>query len=191
MGTEPLQRFRVLIVPGLNGSGVEHWQSHWERRFPYFERVHQLAPHIPDLPVWSAQLDSSLRQSDRPALIVAHSFGCLATVDLLRIGAKNVVAALLVAPADPWKFGVASALKSARLPCPSIVVGSMNDPWMRAQSAADWAHLWGSEFINAGYLGHINAESELADWPSGIALLTELAETAGTAPKRHYVGAQT
>lgn len=178
-----LQGFRVVLVPGLHGSGTKHWQTHWKRKFPRFEQVHQRAPHIPDLPVWSEQLHAVLRQSDRPTVVVAHSFGCLATVHRVHMGTANVVAALLVAPADPWKFGVAEVLKSVRLPCPSIVVSSMNDPWMPAASAADWARCWGSTLINAGYLGHINAESGLAEWPAGFSILKRLAESASLVRK--------
>ncbi|WP_043439122.1 alpha/beta hydrolase, partial [Cupriavidus sp. HPC(L)] len=29
----------ILTVPGLHGSGPEHWQSRWERRFPDWQRV--------------------------------------------------------------------------------------------------------------------------------------------------------
>jgi predicted alpha/beta hydrolase family esterase len=31
----------LLIIPGLNGSEREHWQSHWERELPDACRVMQ------------------------------------------------------------------------------------------------------------------------------------------------------
>src|SRR3954465_11398836 len=72
--------FRVLVLPGLYGSGPEHWQSRWQRLYPFFERVEQAQWDVPDLDAWSERLDESLRTAALPTLIVAHSFGCLTTV---------------------------------------------------------------------------------------------------------------
>lgn len=167
--------FRVLIVPGLHGSDHRHWQSRWQCLHPSFERVVQERWDVPHLPTWSERLAQGLRQSAQPTLIVAHSFGCLATLHRAQAGAPNLVGALLVAPADPAKFGVAESLLKTRLACPSVMVGSLNDPWMESRRAAEWAKIWGSEFVDAGALGHINAESGLGDWPFGLALLQRLA----------------
>ncbi|MEJ7805316.1 MAG: alpha/beta hydrolase, partial [Telluria sp.] len=49
---------------------------------------------------------------------------------------------------------------------------------MRADSAAIWARRWGCELVDAGPLGHINAESGLGDWSAGQYLLRRLAEQA-------------
>jgi predicted alpha/beta hydrolase family esterase len=83
-----------------------------------------------------------------------------------------------VAPADPDKFGVAELLPALALPCPSILVSSTNDPWMSGASAAAWAGRWGSELVDGGRLGHINADSGLGDWPFGADLLHRLADRA-------------
>lgn len=189
MDTKLKWNARVLIVPGLNSSGPEHWQTRWERLYPGFERVEQERWDQPVLEVWSERLDRALRCSNRPTLIVAHSFGCLTTVHCAAAMQSNVVGALLVAPADPAKFGVTEQVTGIRLPFPSIVVGSTNDPWMESRHAARWAKTWGSEFINAGALGHINAESELGDWQFGQRLLQRLALTAGV-PATHRASAQ-
>jgi hypothetical protein len=49
---------------------------------------------------------------------------------------------------------------------------------MGAPRAAQWAARWGSTFIDAGALGHINAASQLEDWPYGLARLQALADLA-------------
>jgi predicted alpha/beta hydrolase family esterase len=85
---------------------------------------------------------------------------------------------LLVAPADPANFGLVDRFPKTTLPFPSILVGSTNDPWMEVQDASRWASVWGSEFINAGALGHINAESGLGDWPFGLIQLRRLVSRA-------------
>ena len=168
-----LADFRVLVVPGLHGSGAEHWQSRWQRLYPSFERVEQDRWDTPDLPVWSQRLQEVLQRDVRPTLIVAHSFGCLTTVHRVAADAGLIAGALLVAPADPVKFAVADAVQVA-LPFPSIVVGSGDDPWMSASRAEHWAGVWGSEFVYAGEVGHINAESGLGDWVEGQEVLGRL-----------------
>jgi hypothetical protein len=79
-----------------------------------------------------------------------------------------------VAPADPEKFDIARILRQAALPCPSTLIGSDNDHWMEPHRAAWWASQWGSEFVNAGALGHINADSGLGDWLFGWAQFQRL-----------------
>lgn len=176
-----LSEFRVLVAPGLDDSGPEHWQSRWQRLYPAFERVRQDDWQQPDLPRWSERLAEVLAQQARPTLIVAHSFGCLTTVHraaalLARQGsAAPIAAALLVAPADPDKFGVSEAVRQ-RLPFPARVIGSDNDPWMSAARARYWAEVWGAQFHNAGARGHINADSGLGDWTEGQQWLLELLE---------------
>jgi len=169
-----LQDFRVLVVPGLHNSGPGHWQSRWQDLHPDFERVEQGDWDVPDLDAWSERLAIALRKSSRPVVIVAHSFGCLTTVHRIGEDAGTIVGALLAAPADPQKFGVAERLHDVRLPIPSIVVGSTNDPWMAGHRTAYWADCWGSDFFNAGPLGHINAESGLGDWRFGQFCLQQL-----------------
>ena len=178
-----LDQFRVLIAPGLQNSGPEHWQSRWQRLFPAFERVEQDDWEEPDLARWSVRVDE-LRQrggsggDQRPTLIVAHSFGSLATVHSVARDPAGIAGVLLVAPADPDKFNVAALLPHQALPVPSITIGSTNDPWMAAPRAELWARRWGSRFIDGGALGHINAESRLGDWPEGLEILYFLAEKA-------------
>jgi predicted alpha/beta hydrolase family esterase len=177
MARSSILDFRILIVPGLHGSGPDHWQSRWQRLYPYFERIEQAQWDVPDLAAWSEQLDRVLRISTQPALIVAHSFGCLTTVHCAASTAPNILGALLVAPADPRKFGISEILRKVKLPFASIMISSTNDPWMKSRCASYWASVWGSEFVNAGALGHINAESNLGDWRLGLSKLQCLAAT--------------
>lgn len=175
-----LSEYRVLIVAGLNNSGADHWQTRWQQRYPDFERVEQEHWDQPELPRWSERLEQILRKSSRPTLIVAHSFGCLTTMHAAGLGKFKLAGALLVAPADPEKFGVVQTLHQARLNCPALVIGSTDDPWMTSSRAANWAEIWGCEFVNAGALGHINAESGLGDWPFGLSQLARLLRTVKT-----------
>ncbi|MGN1057635.1 MAG: RBBP9/YdeN family alpha/beta hydrolase, partial [Comamonas sp.] len=61
-----------------------------------------------------------------------------------------------------------------RLPFPSILVGSRNDPYCSLERAQQMAQAWGSQWVNAGAAGHINSDSGLGAWDAGHALLQQL-----------------
>jgi len=176
-----LSSFRVLVAPGLYNSGPLHWQSRWQCLYPAFERVEQEKWDAPVLEVWSQRLQHQLRQSEQPTLVIAHSFGCLTTVHAALTDIPNLAGALLVAPADPDKFDVSQAVRG-QLPVPAIVVGSLNDPWMESGRARQWAQTWGADYVDAGALGHINAESNLGDWLYGQSLLQRLVQQTSLFP---------
>jgi predicted alpha/beta hydrolase family esterase len=56
----------------------------------------------------------------------------------------------------------------------TIVVASTNDPWVSIERAAFFAEKWGSEFINIGDAGHINAMSGHYQWQEGMDLLKKI-----------------
>ncbi|WP_439682782.1 putative esterase of the alpha/beta hydrolase fold [Cupriavidus oxalaticus] len=179
------RHLQVLTVPGLHGSGPGHWQSCWEQRFPDWQRVEQHDWSRPSLPLWAERVSEGVmraqRVASRGAVLVAHSFGCLASLRQASLDPAGIAGALLVAPADPDKFGVAGLLPTYRLPFPTILVASRNDPWMPQRTAFSWGTLWGSELVDAGNLGHINADSGLGDWAEGLALLGTLLQRIAVA----------
>lgn len=164
-----------LIVPGLHGSGNTHWQSWLERRLPYSRRVEQPDWTSTDLDRWSAVLRQEVRLGLGKSLIIAHSFGCLAAIDVLRSGCPRIGAALLVAPADPTHFGIPDARLAARLSVPTILVASHNDPWMSFERATSWSQQLGCWLFDAGHAGHINVASGHGPWPDGLDLVAALA----------------
>lgn len=166
----------VLIVPGLHGSGPDHWQTWWQAEDTAAARVEQDDWHAPDLERWSARVREVLDRVVEPAWLVAHSFGCLACVHASAERPERVAGALLVAPANPDRFGVRSALPDRPLPYPSLLVSSLNDPWLPSFDALEWADRWGSHLVDLGEAGHINAEAGYGPWPQGRALFRELQE---------------
>lgn len=161
---------RLLIIPGLRNSGAAHWQSWLQSLHRRAVRVQQSDWEHPDLDRWAEHLAETLERhgGDRggPWLVAAHSFGCLALARYLQLHpAAPVVAALLAAPADPDKFGVAPLLPVQALPIPSVMVASDTDPWMPAWKARNWATRWGSRWVNLGDAGHINADAGFGPWP--------------------------
>jgi predicted alpha/beta hydrolase family esterase len=165
---------RVLVVPGLHSSGPAHWQTWLEAHYRSSARVVQDDWGTADLDRWTERVALAIaRDPDARWVAVGHSFGCLAIARHIARGGAGLHAALLVAPADPEKFGVASRLPQGKLGVPSVVVGSDTDPWMRVDSARAWSRIWGSHFINLGDVGHINVESGFGPLPQAKTL-TEL-----------------
>jgi predicted alpha/beta hydrolase family esterase len=164
----------TLIVPGLHGSGEDHWQSWFEWQISDSVRVEQSDWSTPDLSRWSARVHRAINRNSGRIYIVAHSFGCLAAVQTAHDYGERIAGIMLVAPADPARFGLQHAIANGVLGAHSIVVASTNDPWMSIESAAAWAEAWGSELINLGAAGHINAVSGHGAWPRGLAIYRSL-----------------
>jgi predicted alpha/beta hydrolase family esterase len=159
---------RLLVVPGLHNSGPMHWQSWLQALHPGAVRVEQKRWNDPALERWAERLISTVdrhAQGDLPWLVAAHSFGCLALVRALALRPDLPIAgALLVAPADPDRFGLAEALPHKALPVTTTMVTSDTDPWMRSTQARAWAQRWRCHTVNLGDAGHINAESGFGPW---------------------------
>ena len=64
-----------------------------------------------------------------------------------------------------------------KLPFKTLVVCSSNDPFVTPERAAFFANAWGADLENIGPCGHINGDSNLGDWPQGLALLAKLSDT--------------
>jgi len=166
------QPVRLLIVPGLHDSGPAHWQTQLQGRHRGALRVQQHDWSVPDLERWADRIIETLAREPRGRwLAVAHSFGCLALARALLRGAPAIEAAVLVAPADPLKFGVADLLPCHPLPVPSTLAASRTDPWMAFGSAVYWSRVWCCQFVDVGDAGHINVASGHGPWPLGHRLV--------------------
>ncbi|HSC67882.1 MAG TPA: alpha/beta hydrolase [Cellvibrio sp.] len=169
-----LLRQPVLIVPGLRNSDEHHWQSLWQAHLPHSKRIQINDWATPDLDKWKAAIRAELAQLDRPAVVIAHSFGTLASASIAAEFPAQIAALFLVAPADPDKFQIAPRLPQTYLPVPAKIIASSNDPWLTDSKAAYWALQWGADFLRLKNVGHINSESKLGFWPEGLTQLQEL-----------------
>ena len=171
----------VLILPGWQGSSPDHWQSRWEHSYGY-SRVEQhdwLRPLRGD---WIARLEDVLLACDGPAVLVAHSLGChhVAAWASHSLNTHRVKAALLVAPPDLGRDDMRALLPSwspvilDALPFASSLFASSNDPYCSLVRARQFAAAWGTECTDAGPCGHLNADSQLGDWPQGHERLRQL-----------------
>jgi predicted alpha/beta hydrolase family esterase len=174
----------VLLLPGWQNSGTDHWQSRWEALHGY-RRVDQHDWMTPKRGDWMARLEEVVLGCDGPVVLVAHSLGChlAAAWAAHSQNTGRVVGALLVAPPDTERADVRDLLPSwapislDRLPFASVLAASRDDPFGAFDRAQSMARAWGSRFVDLGERGHINAESGLDDWPQGIAWLNELITT--------------
>lgn len=179
-------RTTYLVLPGYQSSGPAHWQTRWEESDPAaFRRVQQADWDHPDPDSWVATLDTAIAAAaaDGPVVLVAHSLGCVAVARWAASAPAGRTAAvrgaLLVAPADvdnadvPALVGFRPVARE-RLPFPSLVVSSTDDPWVTAERARGFAEAWGARYEEPGAYGHLNSDSGLGDWPQGRELLAEL-----------------
>jgi predicted alpha/beta hydrolase family esterase len=173
---------QVLIVPGWRNSGPGHWQSLWEARMPHAQRVVQDDWLTPKRHAWVGRLAQAVLAAPQPVVLVAHSLGCITSVQLPPEAAARVSAALLVAPADPERRGQLADFAPVPyqpLPYRSLVVASDNDPFCPVRLAAAYARAWGSDFVKLNGAGHINVDSGHGEWPLGWGLLQGLLSECG------------
>jgi serine hydrolase len=170
----------VLVVPGWGDSGPRHWQTLWEQAHPHFRRVVQRDWQYPIRAEWVETLAAAVRAAAAPAIVLAHSLGCIAIAHCAQIDGLPIRSALLVAPPDvedpdfpPVMEGFAP-IPRARLPFPSVVVASRNYPFSEFERSRALAEAWGSRFVDAGNGGHLNADAGFGPWPQGEELLAEL-----------------
>ncbi|WP_445004809.1 RBBP9/YdeN family alpha/beta hydrolase [Halomonas mongoliensis] len=177
-----LDGYHCLIVPGWRGSGDDHWQTHWQHRLPSTSRTRVASWDEPELDDWVDALDRAVSGIEAPILLVAHSLGCITVAHWAAVAecSRRIAGALLVAPADVERGSVRRELAgfapipSNRLPFPSLVVGSTNDPAASAQRAADFATAWGSQLVVIDEAGHINPASGHHEWEAGFLLMHRL-----------------
>ncbi|OLP46004.1 RBBP9/YdeN family alpha/beta hydrolase [Rhizobium oryziradicis] len=188
--SNPHQWIDTLVLPGLNGSGDGHWQSFWLKEKPDAKIVEQDNWTCPDLASWYRKLESELEKHSG-IWLVAHSLGCILTANLaLSPMASRIRGALLVAPCDlvnvenlhPCIVNFGS-MPVQRLPFPSTVVASRNDPYMEFETTRRYANLWGSDLIDIGAQGHVNIQSGHGRWPLGYTLLERLKSRAESAKR--------
>jgi uncharacterized protein len=172
----------VLILPGLGNSGELHWQTLWEKKFG-FERVQQHEWETPVKNEWINKIDKCvLKYNQSKVILVGHSLACCTIVYWAQQYQRNIKGALLVAPSDteaksypPGTTGF-KPMPEFKLPFPSIVIASANDPYVEMDRAKHFASNWGSELYSIGDAGHINAASGHGEWNEGLAYLKTLDE---------------
>ena len=172
----------VLVLPGLNSSGPQHWQTRWEQADPSFRRVQQKDWETPQLSDWIEGISREVARTQPPILFAAHSLGSIALAHWAQTASHallgRIKGALMAAPADVDRPGVPQPIKNfapvprGRLPFVSVVVASSDDPHVSLARAREFAGFWGSRFVDIGPADHI--ATNMGDWPEGKRLLLSL-----------------
>ncbi len=172
----------VLILPGLFNSGPMHWQSRWQTLHPEMQRVNQTDWETPSFADWAAVLEAAVAAHPVEPVLVGHSSACALVARWSRNTRRRVKGALLVGPSDvdapsypvgPTGFG---PMPLDPIPFRTIVVTSDDDHYVTLERARYFAECWGSELILVSGGGHLNSDSNLGDWPEGLALVDRLLE---------------
>ncbi|MBX3735834.1 MAG: serine hydrolase family protein [Candidatus Didemnitutus sp.] len=172
--------FPVLLVPGYSGGGPRHWMRVWHVANPEWARM-ALADWLSTSPQeWEEALEHALAALPGPAVVVAHSVGCITVArHAVRCGGGKIAGAFLVAPSDVERAPDLPMLRGfgpiprERLAFPALVIASTDDPYASLTRATEWAEGWGAELRVLERLGHINSDSDLGAWPVGQALWQE------------------
>ena len=174
----------TFILPGLSNSGADHWQSHWERMDPSCRRIMQAEWEEPRCEDWVATLDHAVSRTADTIILVGHSSACALVAHWAASAESDRIArvrgALLVGPSDPegpnFPAGATgfAPMPRRRLPFRTTVVASEDDRYVSLEQARSYAVAWGSTFVDIGAAGHINAASNLGEWPAGYSLLEGL-----------------
>ncbi len=196
----------VLIVPGLRDDVAAHWQTLLAAQLRAQGRPVHDVPAMGredlDCAARVAAIEREAQAVDGPIVVVAHSGGCVMVVHWARRAQsyasarqtqRAVVGALLATPPDferplPAGYPTLAALDAGgwlpvpreRLPFPSVVAASRNDPLGRFERVAELAQGWGSRLADLGEVGHLNPASGFGAWPRAVEFIDELA-AAGVA----------
>ena len=165
---------RHLLVPGRNRPRPEHWQQRWADSYPGY----RWAPPPPGPPLVLedrvAALHEAVTASDEPAVLIAHSGGCIATVLWAAQHTGPVRGALLVAPPH------LDIVPRGRLPFRAILVASRTDPYTTFEQFQRYAGEWGAELYDAGDAGHLETAGGYGPWPEGERLVARLSPERAT-----------
>jgi predicted alpha/beta hydrolase family esterase len=187
MNDQPLPP--VLIVPGLRDHVPEHWQTILEAKLPGSLAVPRMDRDKLSRAAWVALLDATLAKIDGAPILVAHSAGCMIVVHWATQHRRPIKGVLLAAPPDfesplPEGYPTQQALRDngwlptprERLPFPSIVAASTNDPLGRFERVETLAQAWGSRLVLLGDVGHLNPAGGYGEWPRAMEFIRELAQ---------------
>ena len=177
----------ILIVPGLRDHVEEHWQTLLEKKLPDARSVPPLEHDKLSREARVAALDRVLAKIQGPVILVAHSAGVMITVHWAQKRQRPIHGALLAAPVDvelPLPVGYPGMdvlrenswlpIPRTRLPFPSIVAASTNDPLGALDRVTQLAKDWGSRLVNIGAVGHLNPAAGFGEWPQAEELIREL-----------------
>jgi predicted alpha/beta hydrolase family esterase len=174
-----------ITLPGIGGSGEDHWQTLWERSNPSMRRFKPSDWDRPQLSEWHGALQNAVDAAAHPIILVAHSLSCLLVAHWAALSTSAIAGAFLAAVPDPNAPAFPSAANSFRgvptgvLRFSSVVVASTDDPYGSLEYVQNRAQQWNSRLVKIGAAGHINALSNLGEWLEGKSIMDDFVESLG------------
>ncbi len=165
----------LLFISQTGPTSPDHWITRWCAKLSTARRVE--ADDVRATPARIVAMAKGVERAERPVLLIGHSTGVVAAaLAAHELNGARVVGAFLVAPPDDATLstldgGAWPAAPRARLPFPSALVASRTDPWAAFAENQTRALAWGSEFIDAGDAGRLDADSGHGPWPDGLLTL--------------------
>jgi predicted alpha/beta hydrolase family esterase len=164
----------ILILPGLNDSEPDHWQSRWLQKLSSARKVEQVDFGAPRLADWRPAIERAVEESARPTVVVAHSLGVVALLHAAQRVGDKIAGAFLVAPPSQRAIEETPAIAAdflpyprARVPFKATLIAGTDDPFSEPGFAKALAEDIGAAFLDAGASGHINLASGHGPWPEG------------------------
>lgn len=184
----------VLLVPGLRDHVEQHWQTLLWDQLPGCRSVAPMGRDDLDCARRIDAIEQAAQAIAGPLVLVAHSGGCIMLAHWARRTSRGVHGALLATPPDfespmPPGYPTLAQLQAGgwlpvprqRLPFPSIVAASRNDPLGSFARVAALAADWGSDLADLGEVGHLNPASGFGPWPAAPGFIERL-RAAASAP---------
>lgn len=167
-----------VVVPGIDGSGPDHWQTLFAAGRSDVRWVHQKEGVSPQRRSWVKRLSQVIGGADGDVVLVAHCHGVVAVAHWAAQArdTSQIVGALLVAPIDVegglggipprWVMWITgwTPIPMQPLPFRATVVGSANDPMCSIARARALSTAWGASFLDLGCAGHVDAAAGYGSW---------------------------
>ena len=182
-----MPRSPVLFVPGLRDHVADHWQTVAAAEIENARTVPPLEQDKLSCAARVEALDLAIRELDAPPILVAHSAGVLMVAHWAQRHQRPIKGAVLATPPDidrplPAGYPTPEELQAggwlpvprARLPFPSIIGASANDPLCGPAAAMELALAWGSRIVQLGEVGHLNPAAGYGPWPMALEFIDEL-----------------
>lgn len=170
----------ILFLPDDRVPPRDHWQSRWQQKLSTARLVMPHAQHAPERARWIEAVSAAANAAERPLIMVGHGHGIFAAIAALPFIRQRVAGGFFAAPHDldagrgdaeqatvSSPHGWPETLR-ARLPFPSMLVASRNDPASSFAASEKLADDLGSLLLDAGEAGHIDAEAGYGPWPEGL-----------------------
>lgn len=168
---------KYVLSPGYTNSEPDHWQTHLENTYLSFERVTHDHWNFVDREQWIRDIDNTLSLIDDEVILIGHSCGSNAIAQWAHTESPHkskIKAAVLVAPANvddshlPPEITAQAPLPYKKLPFPTLVIGSDNDPFTHLEILQGLAKAWDAELVVIPSAGHIASSDGYGVWPEVV-----------------------